>query len=412
MAPASAPQGGSATHQGVPGQRTGRRLAFASLALAVMATGVFGLEPRFARALAEDPAPDGRVGEAVAQVSGLVDAIRTAMSSMGDGPVTVTDFVRLAATEARKLGIEDPALVAEALRQAAGDLNLAVQTASRMRLAAALISGEGVPEQVNAPPKTPQILLPDAPTKEIKSEPTPTAGPDGPVTPAVSASPDSKPPTDPATGPPPPQEPQAPEGGPAPTLAVPAVDMSSLERRAAAYNRPTEMRLNRPVDVSFVIDATAAPNPTAPLEGFPGSVIETEIETTDRVVATLTGVNFTVESQTLERQVLSPFQANRWQWQVTPTADGEQVLILEVFAFPAGSEDALPIRTYRDRISVAVEDQEKIVNFARSWQPVVALIAAVLSGLVAGFGLWGLYKRRKAEKLAAAQAGKTPPPAA
>jgi len=411
--------------------RRSRHLGLALLALAPLVVAV-----SVAQAPSEPPASSSVQADTATEVTALADAIRQILQDETLAFRGATDIVRIAAEQARKLSIDDLGSVAAALLQVASDPNRAPRLAAQMRLAAALINGDSLPKEVTAPPKQPDVLLPassdpklvtDAPVSETEgpvvggskpqpnapeTEPTPgsettDAPPERPVTGTTLPGPSQ--PLEPRTETPTEAEPiVTPEGERALGQSAPKVDLSSLETRAAAYNRPTQMRLNRPVDVSFVIDATANPNPTAPLEGFPGEVIETDIDTTDRVVATLTGVNFSVESQTLERQVLSPFQPNRWQWQVTPTADGEQVLILEVFAFPAGSEDALPIRTYRDRITVAVEDQEKIVNFARSWQPVIALIAAILSGLVAGLGLWSFYKRRRAEKLAAAAAAVPP----
>ncbi|MDZ4759525.1 MAG: hypothetical protein SGJ21_00445 [Alphaproteobacteria bacterium] len=182
------------------------------------------------------------------------------------------------------------------------------------------------------------------------------------------------------------------------TTSVPAAPASlatQFKTRKVAYNRPPRtLFLDRPIDISLVIDATESANPAADLQGFPGDIVERDVDLSDTVSAQLTGVGFDIVSQTVARQNLSGRLANRWQWRVTPTEPGERLLFLEIFGYAAGSLDAEPLDAYRDEISVEVRQLDQVIGWARGVQPIFAIVAAVaglLSALLA-------FMRFRAEK--------------
>lgn len=182
------------------------------------------------------------------------------------------------------------------------------------------------------------------------------------------------------------------------TQTAPPVGLEAqFKSRRVTYNRPPEkLALNKPVDVSLVVNATA--DETAgreALEGFKGEIVEREVELSDTVSAQLTGVGFDITSQTVERQRLSGRTVNRWQWRVTPTEVGEHTLMLEIFGYASGSLDAEPLDAYRDVIIVEVEQLDQIVSWAKGVQPLFAVLAA-LAGI--GSAIFAFMRFREEKK--------------
>ncbi|MEM6626491.1 MAG: hypothetical protein AAF719_07285 [Pseudomonadota bacterium] len=254
----------------------------------------------------------------------------------------------------------------------------------------------------------------------FSSEPVETASADAPFVPA-----DAPPMTD-STSPPPVPAPAAPAA--ASDAGVPANAMitdsdnfgaESLEfdapfapattnadsskalrqdfrTRPVAYNRPpSTMALNRPVDISLVIDATPEGAPVTGLEGFEGEIIERDVDLSDVVAAQLTGPAFEIIPLSVKRQKLSPRAQNRWQWRVTPTETGEHTLILEIFGYAPGVEAAEPLDAYRDKIAVEVRQLDQLVSFARENEPVFGALAAIAGVLSALFGFirWRMSRK-------------------
>lgn len=185
----------------------------------------------------------------------------------------------------------------------------------------------------------------------------------------------------------------------APTVveAVPAGLESQFKSRKVTYNRPPQkLALDKAVDVSLVINATADENAgQEALKGFPGTVVERDVELSDTVSAQLTGVGFDITSQTVERQRLSGKVLNRWAWRVTPTEIGEHTMILEIFGYASGSLDAEPLDAYRDVIVVEVEQFDQIVSWAKGVQPLFAVLAA-LAGI--GSAVFAFLRFREEKK--------------
>ena len=197
------------------------------------------------------------------------------------------------------------------------------------------------------------------------------------------------------------------------TASVPGVTQTAapigleaqFKSRRVTYNRPPEkLALNKPVDVSLVINATADENAgKEALEGFKGEIVERDVDLSDTVSAQLTGAGFDITSQTVERQRLSGRTVNRWQWRVTPTEEGEHTLMLEIFGYATGSLDAEPLDAYRDVIAVEVEQLDAIVSWAKGVQPLFALLAA-LAGI--GSACFAFLRFREEKKQTKAMGSK------
>lgn len=173
-----------------------------------------------------------------------------------------------------------------------------------------------------------------------------------------------------------------------------------FETREVTYNRPpSTLALDRPIDVSLVINATGVEGAgTDALQGFDGEIVDRDVDLTDVVSAQLTGAGFDIVEQTVERQRLSPRVLNRWQWRVTPTREGTQTLVLEIFGYADGALEGEPLDAYRDEIVVEVRNLDRVISFAREYEPVFAVGAGIFGALSALFGFLrfrGDRKRRK-----------------
>jgi hypothetical protein len=177
---------------------------------------------------------------------------------------------------------------------------------------------------------------------------------------------------------------------------------AQFKSRKVTYNRPPQkLALNKAIDVSLVINATAdADAGTKALEGFQGEIVERDVDLSDTVSAQLTGVGFDITSQTVERQKLSGKTINRWQWRVTPTETGTRTLILEIFGYESGSLDAEPLDAYRDDITVEVQQLDQVISWAKMAQPIFAVLAALAGAISAGVAFLRFRDERKAKKAA------------
>lgn len=237
-----------------------------------------------------------------------------------------------------------------------------------------------------------------APVAPVQAAPAPAAAPTQTATaapePTVSSASAPKPETKTAAA-----KTVAPASAPAAAAQVAPAAASLADQfktRKIAYNRPpTTLILDRPIDISLVIDATAAPEAAAALQGFPGTIVERDVELSDIVSAQLTGVGFDITSQTVERQKLSPRTQNRWQWRVTPTETGTRTLILQIYGYESGSLEAEPLDSYRDDIKVEVKQLDQVITFAKKIQPVFAVIAAIAGACSAMFAFLKFRNDRK-----------------
>jgi|GEM_PF-1591236 len=243
----------------------------------------------------------------------------------------------------------------------------------------------------------PQATTPStAPATTPEPQAAPSAQTTQPATPAQTA------PANQARVAPAPSKPSEPAvqiaNAPGVTQTAPPVGLEAqFKSRRVTYNRPPEkLALNKPVDVSLVVNATADESAgKEALEGFKGEIVEREVELSDTVSAQLTGVGFDITSQTVERQRLSGRTVNRWQWRVTPTEVGEHTLMLEIFGYASGSLDAEPLDAYRDVITVEVEQLDQIVSWAKGVQPLFAVLAA-LAGI--GSAIFAFLRFREEKK--------------
>lgn len=155
-----------------------------------------------------------------------------------------------------------------------------------------------------------------------------------------------------------------------------------------AHETPEAARIGQPFDVTLSIDSTGAEEPTRALPGL-GNIIEDVAQVSDDVQATLIGTAFDIEALSPEVQALSPLTPNTWRWKVTPKVAGTQDLVLEIFALEGGR--TLPVRTFRDTVTVEVTALRQAIDLAQSANPLFVVlggIGSVLGGLVGALRLF------------------------
>ncbi|MDP3737914.1 MAG: hypothetical protein Q8R02_11025 [Hyphomonadaceae bacterium] len=260
-------------------------------------------------------------------------------------------------------------------------------------------------------PETPAATAPAAsPTPNPLRPNTLDASPASPVVPPpAAADPTVAPQSAPATAPAAPPEPAAktsaresiatPQSSPAagPASAAATSLESQFKSRRLTYNRPPEkLALNKPIDISLIIDSTGQNNAAERLKDLPGTIVERDVDLSDFVAAELNGADFDIQLQTTApRQKLSPRIANEWRWRVTPTATGTHTLTLTVYGYETGSLDGEPLDSYRDDIVVEVQQLDQVINWAKGVQPVFAVMAALAGAASALFGFLRFREEKK-----------------
>ena len=167
--------------------------------------------------------------------------------------------------------------------------------------------------------------------------------------------------------------------------------LGSLRTVPIAHETPKGATFGRPFTVTVALDATGDDTATDSLPGT-GNIAEGEARVSDTVQALVSGEAFKVEAITPDVQRVSPLTENVWRWKVTPTAVGNQELVIELFALMG--DEALPLRTFRDSVDVEVSRIGQAIALAQSISP-ITVVAGGIGSLLAGlFGFIGFFRRR------------------
>lgn len=194
----------------------------------------------------------------------------------------------------------------------------------------------------------------------------------------------------------------------APAAAALAGLEAQFKSRRLTYNRPpAKLALDKAIDISLIIDTARQTDAADRLKGLPGTIVERDVDLSDTVSAELLGAAFDIQLQTTStRQKLSSKLANEWRWRVTPRQKGTHTLTLNVYGYAIGSADAEPLDSYRDDITVEVQPVDEIVTWAKSVQPLFAVLAA-LAGV--GSATFAFLRFREERKQTAAMNAKSEP---
>jgi len=165
--------------------------------------------------------------------------------------------------------------------------------------------------------------------------------------------------------------------------------VAALREVPIAHEAPDEAIMGQVFEVSLAIDATGAISAAPALPGR-GNVVEGTAMAGGDAKALLTGTAFEIEPLSPETQALSEFAANTWRWRVSATDSGPQDLVLEIFAMDG--DRALPVRSFRDTVTVQVTTVGRLVDAADAVNPLVMLLGGIGSILGGALGLFRLFR--------------------
>ncbi len=157
-----------------------------------------------------------------------------------------------------------------------------------------------------------------------------------------------------------------------------------------AHETPREAAFGRPFDVTLAIDATGRDSAAGALPGR-GTIAESNAQVSDEVKASLIGSAFEIEPLSPDVQKISPLTANTWRWRVTPVETGSHDLVIEIYAFVDGH--LLPVRTFRDKVTVEVSALRQAIDFAQAANPLVMVLGGIGSVLGGIFGAARFFRK-------------------
>ncbi|MBA4227909.1 MAG: hypothetical protein C0456_14905 [Hyphomonas sp.] len=166
------------------------------------------------------------------------------------------------------------------------------------------------------------------------------------------------------------------------TAAVSDSFIDTLKTVPVAHETPASAEYKRAFDVTFAIDATGGESAADALPGR-GVIEEGTARVSDRVEVRLSGAAFTIVPASPPVQSLSPLTENTWRWSVTALSAGDHDLTFEIFAVDAN--EVVPLRTYRDTVTVKVSGLNRAIAFADQANPLFVLLGglgSILAGVI------------------------------
>ncbi len=164
------------------------------------------------------------------------------------------------------------------------------------------------------------------------------------------------------------------------TAAVSESFIDKLKTVPVAHETPRSAEYKRAFDVTFAIDATSDITAADALPGR-GVVEEGTARVSDRVEVRLSGAAFSITPTSPPVQSLSPLTENTWRWSVSALSAGDHDLTFEIFAVDA--DEIVPLRTYRDTVTVKVSGLNRAIAFADQANPLFVLLGG-LGSILAG----------------------------
>jgi hypothetical protein len=108
----------------------------------------------------------------------------------------------------------------------------------------------------------------------------------------------------------------------------------NLESGVAAFNPPRTMTMGKPTRVILPIGPKAeASDVVTAAGGSPGTTVTVAVKIGEHMTATLTGSAFKIVPIGDPRRDLGLSSSETWEWDVTPTAEGNQTLRVEIETF-------------------------------------------------------------------------------
>ena len=167
--------------------------------------------------------------------------------------------------------------------------------------------------------------------------------------------------------------------------------LESLQTVPVAHETPKSAEYKRAFDVTLAIDATGDDTAVDALPGR-GNVVTGEAQVSDRVEARVSGANFEIVPMSPAVQSLSPLTENVWRWSVMPLSAGDHDLVFEIYAI--GQDSVVPLRTFRDTVTVQVSGINRAIAFADQANPLFVLLGGLGSAIAGLLGAVKFFGRR------------------
>jgi hypothetical protein len=167
--------------------------------------------------------------------------------------------------------------------------------------------------------------------------------------------------------------------------------METLQTVPVAHETPTSAEYKRAFDVTLAIDATGDDTAADALPGR-GNIVTGEAKVSDRVEARVSGANFEIVDLSPSVQSLSPLTENVWRWSVMPLSAGDHDLVFEIYAIDQDS--VVPLRTFRDTVTVRVSGLNRAIAFADQSNPLFVLLGGLGSAVAGLLGAVKFFGRR------------------
>ena len=168
--------------------------------------------------------------------------------------------------------------------------------------------------------------------------------------------------------------------------------MESLQTVPVAHETPKTAEYKRAFDVTLALDATGDDTAVDALPNRGGNIVTGEAKVSERVEARLSGANFEIVEMSPGIQKLSPLTENVWRWSVMPLSAGDHDLVFEIYAIDQDS--VVPLRTFRDTVTVQVSGLNRAIAFADQANPLFVLLGGLGSAIAGLLGAVKFFGRR------------------
>lgn len=192
------------------------------------------------------------------------------------------------------------------------------------------------------------------------------------------------------------QKDQPATGTPPPVTSSPLdeVDrqLKAMETANIAFNSPQKMNLDEEASIQLLLDLNAS------IDELKGQLTETgvkegaNVKVSTRMMAHLSGADFTITSSGDETQAVSRTTPTEWRWTVKSKSVGQHRLNLTLTAWimVAGKETSRTIKTFSKDIDVEVTRRQQAVSFFdENWKWLWASILVPVAGL-----LWKKWQKK------------------
>lgn len=167
--------------------------------------------------------------------------------------------------------------------------------------------------------------------------------------------------------------------------------LDTLKTVPIAHETPKSATFGKPFDVTVSIDGTGDNDATDSLAGT-GNIVTGSAKVSARAKAELTGSAFDIVLVSDEIQTISPLAENTWTWSVTPRQSGAQQLAITIFAMDG--DTVLPVRNYRNTVTVEVSRLGQAIAIAQDANPLAIMLGGIGSALAGLFGAFRFFSSK------------------